>query len=103
MELIGDVDEGGGHVEISKYLPYLRPIGDMTEEERLEIGELLKKNRVSPYGGVQADDVDNLLLDTIKGSSILIDWLNEHHFDYRGLIERGLAIEVTEENNPYKQ
>ena len=31
-----------------------------------------------------------------------MDWLNEHHFDYRGLIEKGLAIEVTEENNPYK-
>ena len=30
------------------------------------------------------------------------DWLNAHHFDYRGLIERGLAIEVTEDNNPYK-
>jgi hypothetical protein len=29
------------------------------------------------------------------------DWLNAHHFDYRGLIEKGLAIEVTEENNPY--
>lgn len=31
-----------------------------------------------------------------------IDWLNSHHFDYRGLIEKGLAIEVTKENNPYK-
>ena len=31
-----------------------------------------------------------------------IDWLNSHHFDYRGLIGKGLAIEVTEENNPYK-
>ena len=31
-----------------------------------------------------------------------IDWLNEHHFDYRGLIGRGLAIRVTDENNPYK-
>lgn len=30
------------------------------------------------------------------------DWLNAHHFDYRGLIEKDLAIEVTEENNPYK-
>lgn len=24
----------------------------------------------------------------------LIDWLNEHHFDYRGFIDKGLAIEV---------
>ena len=32
-----------------------------------------------------------------------VDWLNNHHFDYRGLIKKGLAIEVTEENNPYKE
>ena len=31
-----------------------------------------------------------------------MDWLNEHHFDYRGLIDKGLAIEVTDDNNPYK-
>jgi len=23
-----------------------------------------------------------------------VDWLNEHHFDYRGLIDKGLAIEI---------
>lgn len=33
----------------------------------------------------------------------LFDWIFEHHLDFRGLIKRGLAIEVTEENNPYKQ
>jgi hypothetical protein len=32
-----------------------------------------------------------------------VDWLNAHHFDYRNLIEKGLAIAVTEENNPYKE
>ena len=38
-----------------------------------------------------------------------IDWLDSKHFDWRTdgnnktLIENGLAIEVTEENNPYKQ
>ena len=31
-----------------------------------------------------------------------IDCLNEYHFDYCGLIDKGLAIEVTENNNPYK-
>ena len=25
-----------------------------------------------------------------------VDWLNAHHFDYRGLIEKGLAIEAPE-------
>ena len=33
----------------------------------------------------------------------LIDWYNANHIDYRGLIPKGLAIEVTEENNPYKE
>lgn len=28
--------------------------------------------------------------------SIVFDWLNAHHFDYRGLIEKGLAIEAPE-------
>jgi hypothetical protein len=32
----------------------------------------------------------------------IFDWLNAHHFDYRGLILKGLAIEVNESNNPYK-
>ena len=31
-----------------------------------------------------------------------IDYLNANHYDYRGLIPMGLAIEVTDENNPYK-
>lgn len=26
----------------------------------------------------------------------VIDWLNAHHFDYRGLIEKGLALEALE-------
>ena len=26
----------------------------------------------------------------------VIDWLNSHHFDYRGLIKKGLALEAPE-------
>ena len=62
--------------------PYLRPMSSMTEEEAQDM-PLSEALHSSCYVGV-------------------IDWLNEHHFDYRGLIEKGLAIEVTEENNPYK-
>ena len=59
--------------------PYLCPMSSMTEEESEEFfGITITHNR--------GEDVD---------------WLNAHHFDYRGLIEKGLAIEVTEENNPY--
>lgn len=63
--------------------PYLRPMSSMTDEEqyicRIKRGEDLA-------GGVGNES----------------DYLNSIHVDYRGLIEKGLAIEVTEENNPYK-
>ena len=64
--------------------PYLRPISSMTEEEKLEF------SLVPIYAFVHFNEIAKM------------DWLNEHHFDYRGLIDKGLAIEVTEENNPYK-
>lgn len=51
---------------------YLRPMSSMTEEERQE------------YGLVLCDEV----------SINQYDWLNAHHFDYRNLIEKGLALEA---------
>lgn len=69
--------------------PYLRPMSSMTAEEK-KVYDLLQVN-VSRTRWWLPDDVCPLM-----------DWLNEHHFDYRGLIPKGLAIEVTEENNPYK-
>ena len=64
--------------------PYLRPMSSMTEEEKGEYQAFFN------YDGVEYPEE-------------YIDWLNAHHFDYRGLIEKGLAIAVTEENNPYKE
>ena len=63
--------------------PYLRPMSSMTEEEGKEFGLL------------QTDFYTDGFLYPIAASN-LIDWLNEHHFDYRGLIEKGLAIETPE-------
>lgn len=71
-----------GNIELK---PYLRPISNMTEEERNE-----------HFGRT-------MTIDIVKTSKEVIDWLNAHHFDYRGIIERGLAIEVTKDNNPYKE
>lgn len=69
--------------------PYLRPMSSMTEEEYNELADLIK-----------AKDPD-LNLNEVT-ATIEIDWLNKNMFDYRGLIPKGLAIEVTKENNPYK-
>jgi len=71
--------------------PYLRPMSSMTEEE---YDQLYIDSRV------KEDSVD--ILDALANDLDAIDWLNAHHFDYRGLIEKDLAIEITEDNNPYE-
>lgn len=65
--------------------PYLRPMSSMTEEEYY--GEYQRKVLIMR-------DADETLhwLETVDS----IDWLNTHHFDYRGLIEKGLALEAPE-------
>lgn len=80
--------------------PYLRPMSSMTDDEEnewcgLNIDPLLEAVKE------KHTRIEDLML---RAKSIYnpLDWLNAHHFDYRGLIERGLAIAVTEENNPYK-
>lgn len=71
--------------KIKDIKPYLRPMSSMTDEERNEYKHLVA------FSG------------SPNGAANFVDWLNAHHFDYRGLIEKGLAIAVTEENNPYER
>lgn len=88
---------------LDKHLPYLRPMSSMTEEERKEVGNLIKENRPNPYGIINNKGVDNLLFSVSTTSSFLIGWLLKNHFDFMGLIPKGLAIAVTKENNPYTE
>ena len=73
-------------LSITNYKPFLRPMSSMTDEER----KIHNGHRLSKWSTYS------------EHMSETIDWLNAHHFDYRGLIPMGLAIEVTEKNNPYK-
>jgi hypothetical protein len=90
----------------SDFTPYLRSLLSITEDERKE---LIQKNiciyvlgnnsfRTCKYSHSiweEPLEFDDWL--------VLIDWFNKHHFDYRGLIEKNLAIEVSKKNNPYKE
>ena len=58
--------------------PYLFPLSSMTEE--------------------QQSDLTKFVANCIHGENILYDWYNKNHFDYRGLIEKGLAIDATNLN-----
>jgi hypothetical protein len=93
------LDESDEYITIK---PYLRPMSSMTEEERKEVNNFIKHKRPNPYGKINNKGMDDLFSSVAVTSSILIDWLNAHHFDYRGLIEKGLAIKVDESNNPYE-
>lgn len=87
--------------------PYLRPMYSMTEEEFTK----LKEYSEWKYDQLDLDSfqdgaykcLDFYLSEVPSGSVIRVfDWLNKYHFDYRDLIQMGLAIAVTENNNPYK-
>lgn len=73
--------------------PYLRPLSSMTEEEEKEFNDQMYKAK--PYSDGKSYNVYEVI-----GLDII--YLNAHHFDYFGLIPKGLAIAITEENNPYK-
>ena len=80
-------------------IPYLRPMSSMTEEEKNELKEYLDAKEVDCNGfgylegGTLEEYVSNI---SYSLCNYVIDWLNEHHFDYRGLIEKGLALEAPE-------
>ena len=69
-------DKGSVEVIVGYYdyviKPYLFPMSEMTEEQY---------NQYVKYSAIES-----------------IDWLNKSHFDYRGLIEKGLAIDATNLN-----
>lgn len=57
--------------------PYLFPILNMTEDQEIEF-----KNTCNNYC-------------QYYWTEETIDWFNKNHFDYRNLIEKGLAIDAT--------
>lgn len=104
----GHVNDDGVPIEYVK--PFLRPLSSMTEDERKELSDLINKeiNGNDGYFPFSLYDTTGIKCDVggerfyFDEMIIIYDWLNAHHFDYRGLIEKGLAIEVTEKNNPYR-
>ena len=68
--------------------PYLRPMSSMTEKERKEIENIFLQDTQEIF----KDPVE------IRASSFYdadaLDWYLKKHFDYRKLIEKGLALEA---------
>ena len=71
--------------------PYLRPMSSMTEEEFKKWRKLVDLRREP------TKDIFDTAILSFKNIDEVTDWLNSHHFDYRGLIEKGLALEAPED------
>ena len=74
-----ETNDEGFNIENIKL--YLRPMSSMTEEELAEWQFELDM------------DIDGYCIPSYPA----LDWLNAHHFDYRGLIKKGLAFEAPED------
>ena len=70
--------------KIVEIKPYLFPLSSMTEEQ---YDQLYIDSRVKD------DSID--ILDALANDMDAIDWLNKNHFDWKDLIEKGLAIDAT--------
>lgn len=64
--------------DIEKFKPYLRPMSSMAEEEKKEYEHIATGIEIE--NGVRIPNVNQ------------IEWLNAYHFDFRGLIEKNLAL-----------
>lgn len=73
------------------FKPYLRPMSSMTEEEKREYQSL--QDTACSYHYEFGDIVDDFLY---FDNDVSLDYLNSIHIDYRGLIEKGLALEAPE-------
>lgn len=84
-----------GDVEIKSYL---FPLSSMTDDQCFDFYCKFVENEID-YNDFKKYYFDgclwNKVLTLISDCGDIIDWLNKYHFDYRGLIEKGLAIDVT--------
>jgi hypothetical protein len=89
-------------LNIEKAKPYLRPMSSMTEEEKDEMFGICTLSNCSvnsnwEFVGVEIMSSHPRYGDHYSTDYSVIDWLNKNMFDYRGLIEKGLALEAPED------
>ena len=84
----------GQQTNVANVKPYLRPLSSMTEEEKIELCTI-------SYAPDEMKTIEEKLYVIKINAKNAADFYNEHHFDYRGLIPMGLALEAPE--GMYKQ
>jgi hypothetical protein len=98
IPLIEDEDENtyaceevADGIDISDFTPYLRPLSSITEEEK----KYIKCRWCYDDWTDICDFLNNYKIDAGDAYDFT-DWLIANHFDYRGLIPKGLVLEAPE-------
>ena len=100
------------HVDfrIENIKPYLFPLSSMTEEGILELYKITydtwyndslyykKEEWISFRDSIKNNNLCFKNCIWLSDINKVIDWFNKNHFDYRGLIESGIAIDATNLN-----
>lgn len=76
--------------------PHLRPMSSMTEEEIDKLLTIIKEESSELIEQIKNNDYGIKEKKYHFNSYKELDWILSHHFDYRGLIEEGLALEASE-------
>lgn len=94
---IVDLTEQYRSVSLKLCRPYLRHLSSMTDDEEKEMQEInhrfCKEGKYITAGVFSAEDCGC----TVYEMAEIMSYLNAHHFDYRGLIPMGLALEAPED------
>ena len=78
------MEDEDGNITIVKFCrPYLFPMSSMTKEQMEELLDIV----------IPINNGSGIVEESNIGK--YIDFCNSHHLDYRGLIEKGLALDAT--------
>ena len=94
LEGVDCIDNRGSFFsEFGNFKPYLFPLSSMTEDQYIEFIIISGWNcDITDIRRGKFPYISYIGLDYIYNT---IDWFNKNHFDYRGLIKKGLAIDAT--------
>lgn len=92
--IIAKTENGCFYMLAGNVKPYLFPLSSMTDKELIEFFQIRGMN-LNTYELRTFRRKDIAIASTLSSYSRHIDWLNARHFDYRGLIEKGLAIDAS--------
>ena len=87
-DFLGD----GDYFDIEAFKPLLFPLSSMTEEQLKDVKAALHQEIIDIY---ENGSEERKVPEYPQTWYYVQDWYDAHHFDYRGLIEKGLAIDAT--------